>query len=271
MLIDGVHGDQGNFITAIGGHFGGSGSGGGGLQNGNAGIGDGTAQIFALQRGNGCLYALVAHHIGVLSHGGQNVAIRNQPHDGIGLIEAHADHIRAGGLDSIACTVGRAFVAAEDTNNALGDVVLGNALGLGGVAFAVLGLQQLEAGALKGRAEAGFPGNAGGGSGVDINDADLAGGDTLGGQRIQHGFTGGFTGGGVVGGEGGLGGDIGGRVYIDDLHTGIGGFLQCGGNGVRAVGGDDDRLVACGDGVIDLLNLQCVVLGVGGHKGQVYA
>ena len=73
-----------------------------------------------------------------------------------------------------------------------------------GAAFTVLGLQQLEAGALEGGAEAVFPGHTGGGGGVNVDDADLTGGDALVGQGIQHGLTGSLTGGGVVGGEGGL-------------------------------------------------------------------
>ena len=272
MLVDGVHGDQSDLVVLLGGQLAcGSSSGGSGSgQNGDTGIGDLAAQALALQSSNSGLNAFVTHNVGVLSHGGQDVAILDQAQDRIGLIEAHADHVCASGLDSVAGTVGGAFVAAEDTNDTLGDVVLSDRLGLGSVAFAVLGLQQLEAGALKSGAEAFLTGHGGSGSSVDVDDADLAGGDALGGQLVQHGLASGGAGGLVVGGEGGLSVHIGGRVNIDDLHAGGSSFLQSGRDGVGAVGGHDDGLVASGDGVVDLLDLQGVVLGVGSHEGQVH-
>ena len=270
MLVDGVHGNQCNLVVTGGLDITGGCSGRGSFQDRDTSIGNGAAQILALQGGNGSLHAFVAHDIGVLGHGGQDVTVVDQAQDGIGLIKAHADNIHTGCLHSVASTIGGAFVATEDAHNPLGDVVLGNALGLGGVAFAVLGLQQLEAGALEGGAEAVFTGHTGGGGGVDVDDADLTGSDTLLGQGIQHGLTGSLTGGGVVGGEGGLTGDVGGRVHIDDLHTGGFRFLQGGRDGVGAVGGHDDGLVAGRDGVVDLLDLQGVVLGVGSHEGQLH-
>ena len=268
MLVDGVHGDQRELIVARcsrsfrrrGSRL--------CLQNGNTRIGDLAAKVFALQRRNGSLHALVAHNIGVLRHGCKNVAVLNQTEDRIRLIKAYADNVRVCSLDRVASAVGGAFVAAEDADHALRDVVFSDGLGLCGVTLAVLGFQKLKVGAFECGAEAGFTGNRGSGSCVDVHDTDLAGGDALGSKFIEHRLTGGRTGGGVIGGEGCFCRNVCRGVDVDDLHARICRFLQSRGDRVGAVGGDDDRLVAGGDGVIDLLDLERVILGVRSHERQ---
>ena len=269
MLVDGVHRDQRKLVVA--GSDCGSGGSAGLLQNRNAGVGHGAAQAFAIEHSHSGLHALIAHHVGVLGHGGQDVTVLDQAEDRVGLVEAHADHVSIGSLDRIAGAVRGALVAAEDAHDALGDVVFRNGLGLGSVALAVLGLEQLKARALKSGAEAGFTCDGGGGGSIDVDDTDLAGGDALGRQLFQHGLSGGLAGGLVVGGEGGLSLNVGGRVDVDDLHAGGNRLIERRGDGVGAVGSHDDRLVARRDSVVHLLDLQRVVLGVGRHKGQVYA
>ena len=268
MLVDGVHGDQGNFPLLAGLGAGGLGGGAALLgEHGHAGVGDRAAQALAVDGLNCGLYALVTHDVGVLGHGGQQIAVVDEAQDGVGLVKAHADDVGlAGGLDGVARAGGGALVAAEDAHHALGDVVLGDGLGLGGVALAVLGLQQLEAGALEGGAEALLTHNAGVGGGVHVDDAHLAGGDALGLQGLEHLLAGGLASGLVVGGEGGLGVHVGGGVHVDDLHALVLGLLQSGGDGVGAVGGHDDGLGARADGVVNALDLLGVVLGVGGHE-----
>ena len=264
MLVDGVHGDERDLVVHIGGR-GGAGS-ALALEHGHAGVGDLAAQALALQGGHSGLYALVAHHVGVLGHGGQQVAVVNEAHDGVRLIEAHAHDGLAGGLNGVARASGGALVAAIDAHNALGDEVLGDGLGLGGVALAELGLQQGVAGALKGGTEALVPGNGGGGGVVHADDADGAGLHPRGLETVDHGLAGGGARGLVVGGEGGLGVHIGGGVHVDDLHALGLGVLQGGGDGVGAVGRHDDGVIAAGHRVVHTLNLLGVVLGVGGHE-----
>lgn len=118
--------------------------------------------------------------------------------------------------------------------------------GLGSVAFAVLGLEDVVIGALKGAAEARFALHGGVGSGVDVHDADVAGGDAGRGQGLDHFLTGGLAGGLVVGGEGGFRLDVGGGVHVDDLHARLDGLVERGRDGVGAVGRHDDGLVAAG-------------------------
>ena len=234
-------------------------------QNRDTGIGDSAAQVLAVQNCAGSLDALVAHNVGVLSHGGQDVAVSDQAQDSIGLVEADTDNVSTGSLDSVAGTVGSTLVAAEDTNDALSDVVLSDGLGLGSIAFAVLGLQQGVALALEGFAEASLTLNSGVGSSIDVHDTDGTFGDALGSQLSQHGLTGGEASSLVVGGEGGFCINVCGGVNVDDLDTGSDGFLQSGGDGIGAVGSDDDGVTAGGNSVVDLLDLLCIVLCVGGH------
>ena len=268
MLVNGVHGDQRELIVARcsrsfrrrGSRL--------CLQNGNTRIGDLAAKVFALQRRNGSLHALVAHNIGVLRHGCKNVAVLNQTEDRIRLIKAYADNVRVCSLDRVASAVGGAFVAAEDADHALRDVVFSDGLGLCGVTLAVLRLEQFKIGALEGFAEACFASNRGSGSCVDVHDTDLAGGNALCAQRVKHGLARGLAGGGVISGEGRFCRNVCRRVDIDDLDACIGSFLQRRGNGVGAVGGDDDRVAAARDGVIDLLDLERVILGVRSHERQ---
>ena len=269
MLVDGVHSDQSDLVIVGSGSS--SLSTALSLQNGNAGIGNRAAQALALQSSNSSLNTFVAHDIGVLSHGSQDVAVLDQAQDGIGLVETDTDHRRTGSLDSIACTVGGAFVSAENANNALSDVVLSNGLGLGSVAFAVLGLQQFECGTLESGTEAGLTGNAGSGSSVNIDDTDLAFGDALSSQLSQHGFASSLTSSFVVGGEGCLSSNVCGRVDVDDLNACGNSLIQSGRDSIGAVGSHDDGLVTGGDCIVDLFDLQCVVLGIGSHEGQLNA
>ena len=264
MLVNAVHGDQSDLVV-VGSGSSGSSCAGLSLQNGNTGIGDCAAQSFALQSSNSSLNAFVTHDVGVLSHGSQDVAVSDQAHDGIGLVEADNDNVGSSSLNSITCTVGGAFVAAEDTNDTLGDVVLSDGLGLGSVAFTVLGLQQGVSLALESFTEASLTLNGGIGSSVDIDNTNGAFGDALSFQLSDHGLTGSLTGSLVVGGESSLSLNIGGGVNIDDLDTGSCSFLQCGRDRVGAVCSDNDSVAAGRDSIVDLLDLLCVVLCVGGH------
>ena len=264
MLVNAVHGDQSDLVVNSGSSRSCS-SAAGSLQNGNAGIGDSAAQSFALQSSNSSLNAFVTHDIGVLSHGSQNEAVLDQAHDGIGLVETDNDHVGSSSLDSIAGAVGGTFVTAEDTHNTLGDVVLSDGLGLGSVAFTVLGLQQGVSLTLESFPEASLTLNGGIGSSIDVDDTNSAFGDALSFQLSDHGLTGSLTGSLVVGGEGSLSFHVCGGVNVDDLDTGSGCFLQSGGNSVGAVGSNNDSLAAGGNSVVDLLDLLCIVLGVGGH------
>ena len=78
------------------------------------------AQVFAVQSGNSSLHAFVAHHIRVLSHGGQDEAVLNQAQDGVGLVKANHDDGAVSSLVGIAGAGGGTFVAAEDAHNAPG-------------------------------------------------------------------------------------------------------------------------------------------------------
>ena len=269
MLVDLVHGDQSDLVvTASDGlvlvaAFSG--------QDGNAGIGDSAAQGLALQSSNSGLNAFVAHDIGVLSHGSQDEAVLDQAQDSVGLVEADNDNVSSSCLDSVACTVGGAFVTAEDTNDALGDVVLSDGLGLCSVAFTVLGLQQGVSRALESLTEASLTLDSGIGSSVDVDDTDGTLGDALSSQLSDHGLACGLTCSLVVGGEGSLGLDVGGRVNVDDLDASGDSFLQCGRDGVGAVCSHDDGLAAGRDSVVDLLDLLCIILSVGGHVDDLDA
>lgn len=99
----------------------------------------------------------------------------------------------------------------------------------------------------------------------------FAGGNALCVQCVEHGLTRGLAGGGVIGGEGCLSQDICRRVDVDDLDACIGSFLQNRGDRAGTVGRDDNCVAAAGYGVIDLLDLLCIVLGVGSHEDELHA
>ena len=124
------------------------------------------------------------------------------------------DDSGTGSLDSVACAVGGAFVAAEDADDALSDVVLSDGLGLGSVAFTVLGLQQGVSLALECFAEASLTLDSGIGSSVDVDDTDSALGDALSFQLSDHGLASGLTSSLVVGGESSLSLNVGGGVNV---------------------------------------------------------
>lgn len=91
------------------------------------------------------------------------------------LIKAHADDVGlAGSLDGIADAGGGTLVGTKDADHALGDEVLSAGLALSSIALAVLGFQDVEIGTLKGGAEAFLTLDARVGSGVDVDDADVA-------------------------------------------------------------------------------------------------
>ena len=79
------------------------------------------------------------HEIRVLSHCAEKISVVDKVHDRVRFIEANADDACiAGCLDGITGTGRGTFVTAEDTNNALCDVVLSDGLGLRRVTFAIL-------------------------------------------------------------------------------------------------------------------------------------
>ena len=93
------------------------------------------------------LHTLIAHHVGVLRHGAQQVAVLDQARGWRRTCQSprRSTPLSPDSLDWRCLHAGGgAFVTAEDANHALGDIVLGNGLGLGGVAFAVLGLEDVR-------------------------------------------------------------------------------------------------------------------------------
>lgn len=89
------------------------------------------AKAFTFQRFHARFYAHSAHLIWVLRHRAEQVAVTDQVHNRIGLIEAYADDICVSArFDGIAGTRGRTFVTSENANYALSDIVFRNALGL---------------------------------------------------------------------------------------------------------------------------------------------
>ena len=113
-----------------------------------------AAQIFAVYSRYSSLNAFITHYVGVLRHCAEQIAFLDQTGDRIRLIEANANDVSiAGCLDGIACTSCGTFVAAEDTNYALSDVVLSDCLRFRSITFAVLSLKQFEIGSFKSRTE----------------------------------------------------------------------------------------------------------------------
>ena len=278
MLVNGVHGDQRDFPRLAGLHL-------CGVRrlscrcaaclsavlgnDGNARICNLAAQALALDGSNRSFYAVLAHHVGVLGHGAEQITVVDQVHDCVGLVKAHADDVGvAGSLDGVAGAGGGTLVTAEDAHNALGDIVLRDGLGLGRVAFAVLGFHQLVALALKCGAEAFFALHGGVGGCVYVYDADLAGGDARCFQSFDHFLASGLARRLVVGGEGGFRVHVGRGVHIDQLHASAYRFFQGGGDGVGSVCGHHDGLIPTCNGVVHALNLLSVVLGIGGHEGH---
>ena len=109
------------------------------FQDRHACIGYGSAKGVSFKGLNTGFHALCAHYVRVLGHGAEQVSVVNQSKDGIRFIKANADDpVLTRCLDGIASACGGSFVTAKDARHALGDVVLGNALGLGCIAFPVL-------------------------------------------------------------------------------------------------------------------------------------
>ena len=143
--------------------------GGGRVDHGNAGV-----NVFklglALQSGGGGHHALIAHVIGVLGHGAQQAAVLDQVEDRVGLVEAHAhDGVVVGG-DGIAHAHAAAFVRAEQADDALGDIVIGDFLAQRGIAIGVLGFEDFKAGIGKRLAEAFLALGGGSRGGIDVHE-----------------------------------------------------------------------------------------------------
>ena len=68
----------------------------------HAGVCDLAAQTLAADGLHSGLHALIAHDIGILGHGGQEIAVVDEAQDGVGLVEAHTEATgNAGSLEAL--------------------------------------------------------------------------------------------------------------------------------------------------------------------------
>ena len=178
MLVDGVHGDQRDLPVLCCCHVGCSCCilSVACLDDRDTCIRYKTAKCLALKRADSCLNTVSTHEIRVLSHCAEKISVVDKVHDRVRFIETNADDACiAGCLDGITGTGRGTFVAAEDTDNALCNVVLSDGLGLRRVTFAILCLHKFKIGSFECLAESGFSLNGGISCRIYVYNTDLTG------------------------------------------------------------------------------------------------
>ena len=273
MLVNGIHGDQCNLPllacrrAAVHRRIRRARAKTCRINYGNARVCHFAALALAVYCRNRCLHALITHHIGVLRHGAEQIAVFNQVLYRIRLIEAHTDDAGiARRFDGVARARGGTLVTTEDADYALGDIVLRNALGLRRITLTVLGLQNVETASLECRPEAFLTHHAGICRRVYIDDTDIAGGGSCRLKRLDHLLSRSRARCLVVRGKGRLRIYVRRRIHIYNLHACRGRFFQCRRDSVGAVRRHQNRLIAACNRVVHAFDLLCVILRIRSHK-----